>query len=715
MEIRAEIVREYISFFFSKIVGFERQEVKFLPINHSHKEFLSIAMDKVERLNRKGGKLRIRVWSNCYFIFHGSGTDPSSAYKAKVAEVKKQYPYLFVRSFVYFIFIDISKTNELLNGPPSNISTNQFKIWVFNSKYELHEETKRSNLFGIRLDQNESIDDYVYLANPASELERIEAANSDAIDCVRAFTGDLELLGQTAEILDVVRSEFKKNPNARIILEGPARSGKTIIAAILLGEYEDSKLLLMNYFFYQAIVDGFHALSGLSEQEIGALVKNPDLDLLLSLKDKVPYQLKRISENLSYAVEECGKARINSKTAKWLIENISQLNESIDKLGLGSDDLFVLTSLRNLKSKLSQKTSDEPFKDINKSNLVKLKEQIDGLLSGQYEALKNLQDKIINMIKELVANSKQKFFHHNINTKISSKLKEGCWIKRGEKTMSRMWFEDVHPALIICDEVQRLGRIPAYHSFDEFDEVKEILKHSRQSFFTGDNFQMLNHKYDEGINRISEEITKRGESLSRFTLPETVGVPAEIGVLNKYLTNPGTISCEEVAKCWRRERDFEMVFIDSDSDQLVLLFDEDKSGKKHLASPMDLYWMDYGEDIQISTNRRRNPIIPLKNHHKENFAYKFPYFCNEEIMPNYLLSAYELISREVESLYVHIPIFRKLHNDNIEWYRKHLYVLFTRPTGRLVVNFESKEEFNRIKSLVGVLQKSGAQVPASFY
>ena len=114
-------------------------------------------------------------------------------------------------------------------------------------------------------------------------------------------------------MLERVYTELELNSEARIIVEGPARSGKTIIAATLLGELEDSKFLLMNYFFYQAIVDGFHALSGLTEKEIETLVKNPELDLLISLKDAVPRLLGSIKKNLKYAIRECDVPRPNVK------------------------------------------------------------------------------------------------------------------------------------------------------------------------------------------------------------------------------------------------------------------------------------------------------------------------------------------------------------------------------------------------------------------
>jgi hypothetical protein len=417
MELNNEIVSDYISYFFSKIVSFNNKEIKYTSIGQCDNEFLSIAMDKIDRLRRKRGRLRSRVWSNCYFIFHSNEIEPSKIYREKVSEIKKRYPFLFIRSYVYFVFVNISKEKQatLPFERYRKIETKDYKIWLFNSKYELREETKRTNLFGMTLDENELIDDYMYLANPDSELQRMEAANSDAIDCVRAFTGDLELLEQTSAMLDTIRSEFKENPNARIILEGPARSGKTIIAATLLGEYQDSKLLLMNYFFYQAIVDGFHALSGWSPKEIDALVRNPELDRLLSLKNAMTGLLKKISKNLEYAIRECDRPRANSKTKQWLVENIEKFKDGFEELGFENKDLFIFKSLMNLHNKLISINDEKPFTNIDKNSLMKLGEQIEKLLSGNHEALKNLIATIVKTIEELIKNSKQKIFHHNIN------------------------------------------------------------------------------------------------------------------------------------------------------------------------------------------------------------------------------------------------------------------------------------------------------------
>lgn len=93
---------------------------------------------------------------------------------------------------------------------------------------------------------------------------------------------------------------------------------------------------------------------------------------------------------------------------------------------------------------------------------------------------------------------------------------------------------------------------------------------------------------------------------------------------------------------------------------------------------------------------------------RKDLSQSFKFFCAEQIMPNYALSAYELISREVESLYLKIPkrigpqvlqvSFSK--DDQIEsWIKRHLYVLMTRPTANLVISIEDKDLYDHFVSV----------------
>ncbi|MCL2746420.1 MAG: hypothetical protein FWE48_04975, partial [Coriobacteriia bacterium] len=143
--------------------------------------------------------------------------------------------------------------------------------------------------------------------------------------------------------------------------------------------------------------------------------------------------------------------------------------------------------------------------------------------------------------------------------------------------------------------------------------------------------------------------------------------------------------------------------IHSNPKKLVDEFRFDRSTKKHYAIPMN------------STFSKNAPIISdeietvdkFNNEEHKRLLEKFPFFTNTQIMPSYAFSAYELISREVESIYLHVPsyisvedVLLSIHEDN--WKKRHLYVLMTRATLNLVVNVESLQLFEYFKNTAKV-------------
>lgn len=702
-------------------------------------------MDKVSRLQRKGGKLRGRIWSHFLFIFYDGKAGEELA-KNTLSKLKVEYPFLFIRSYIYLIFIDRSEfsKNTLIKNEAPTPEKKDYKIWYYNTNYELKPFTIQL-AFGATLKDTETPDDIMHLVNPNEELKRVEVANSEIVDFVRAFSGDLSLFTQTSQMFKEVCKELdvdEPNSSTRILVEGPARSGKTIIASSLLGKYKNSKFLLMNRYFHRDLIDGLHGLLKLKKEEISKLVGNPVLDSLIFVKEGgVGKIFEMIIRNLDYAIDKrlC-EPQNTPKTAnaedirksikqtkEYLINNINKANEIFEPLksnieydNIPDDMLEIIESLLILRNELKEnKNNYNPFIDIGEKNLIVWK----NLLSGFLEDLKNadimqkFQNAIIEAISELIKNSGQKFFHHDIR----SEFARGCWIKRGNPTLSKMWTDDEKVDLIICDEVQRLGFIGKFRNCDAFNEIKQILSHSEKSFFVGDNFQMLNYKYDQGIKKIQQCLKEQDDGLngelSRKELPDSVGIPPEIGKLMKYLTNPDEKEIEDVVDCFkkRENKNYKIVFIYNDNSRLVKEFDEDKSVRKHFAIPLDSLWLKGGDEFTITGNDRKISVIP------EDITKKYPFFCNEEIMPNYYLSAYQLISREIDSLYVNIPIFSEnnpMNDENPppgvasdtkvkEWYRKHLYVLFTRPTEKLVVNFENPNDYSLMINRVYELIKKG--------
>ena len=240
-----------------------------------------------------------------------------------------------------------------------------------------------------------------------------------------------------------------------------------------------------------------------------------------------------------------------------------------------------------------------------------------------------------------------------------------------------------------------------YCTEDEFNEVEAVLENSKQSFFCGDDFQMLNPIYDQGIGAIEQII---GEDITRLKIPDSIGVPAEVGELIKYLLDEHCIP--------ELSTGFEIQLLYRDDIRFVELFEADGSTKKHYAIPINYGW--YQNDPYIlrtnanTTEKCTDECKPCCEHKRipmltEKLRERFKFFCSEAVMPNFALSAYELISREVESVYLKIPqeigldVVRRpmfLETDTQKkdrnWKKQHLYVLMTRATMRLVINVEDR-------------------------
>lgn len=76
----------------------------------------------------------------------------------------------------------------------------------------------------------------------------IEDNNRDIFDCVNAYRGNLDYTSLTLQNIDNI-VEAIDNGDEYLLVEGSARTGKTIIAMSLLAKYKNSSLLVMNHFF----------------------------------------------------------------------------------------------------------------------------------------------------------------------------------------------------------------------------------------------------------------------------------------------------------------------------------------------------------------------------------------------------------------------------------------------------------------------------------
>jgi hypothetical protein len=224
---------------------------------------------------------------------------------------------------------------------------------------------------------------------------------------------------------------------------------------------------------------------------------------------------------------------------------------------------------------------------------------------------------------------------------------------------------------------------------------------------------MLNPIYDQGIGAIEQ---MAGEDITRLKIPDSIGVPAEVGELIKYLLDEHCIP--------EFRTGFEIQLLYRDDIRFVEMFEADGSTKKHYAIPINYGW--YKSDPYIlrtnaNTGKCTDECMPCCEHKKismltEKLRERFKFFCSEAVMPNFALSAYELISREVESIYLKIPqdicldVVKRpmfLETDTKQkgrnWKKQHLYVLMTRATMKLVINVEDKALYGHLSERLSLV------------
>ena len=726
-DIDQKTLIQYERVFFREVCGLDTSDRDSLsvplnaPLERMH---FACVQDTVERLTADwGGNLSKFQWRNCIFVPIDRLTKPNDIYEEVYETLRQEYPSLFIRSYVYVIFIKVYGSTALtLDIPSAAPSKEDLQIYAWNTNYEVRLQGKK-DLFNLENKQDVDASAKVFVvSDPGRELRRIQDANSDVIDAVRAYLGELDLIAQTREKLEDVESALETRPGSGVLLEGPARSGKTIIAMSLLARYPESKMLLMNWYFYDALQDAFKIWGRLDEDKIRRLFSTDEGTLALVRAKSVevgeleryrdePQLLDReilMRELPAHKMGSCPRWRNygDGQTADWRVTGIhadrTKEGDYVFAYKSGKRELNLMRVIkvhpesesasveyaygsgqRELHARLAE---DE---ERNGSELQRLLGVRESIASSDVD---ELIAKTIKDIADALAKGGQRFFHHHRGHR------EGLWIDD-----DRILIGDGD--LLICDEAQRLG------DYYGLDEVEELSNREGSLFLCGDDCQRLNRNGDLGIRRLID--ARRG--FRTFTLPESVGIPEEVASLVRSLLGEGPTP--------HMDSDFEIRLIHDDA-SLISAFESDLSGKKHYAIPNSsgFYRRGYVPGIRKTSDptesctegcddfclHRFIPMLP------KEICDKFKFFCSEAIMPSYALSAYELISREVESVYLKIPwsisagtlsASLETGNERDSWIKRHLYVLMTRATRRLVIEVEDKglyDLFARILEQAGV-------------
>ena len=295
-----------------------------------------------------------------------------------------------------------------------------------------------------------------------------------------------------------------------------------------------------------------------------------------------------------------------------------------------------------------------------------------------------------------------RIYHHDIKHRDN-----GCWITGLDTKSLRL---DI--SKLIVDEAQRLGALEetytyrGYHlsGFDAVDTIVNYQNHIQTVFF-GDDSQMLNPKYDLGIKNIKEKIGDRDYREYYFSSP--LGVPQEILKNVKFLLN------------YEKTQPYPLnnfsISIEKDPEKFIKRYLDDEQRKKHLVVSLI-------GDVNIdSVDIGGVTFKSLKN------ANISRYLFNETVQKEHYLTAYSVISREIESVYLFMPkhiylddnesIQSRYSKDN-SFLMKHLYTIMTRATMSLVICCEDEklgEYFNeRIEAIKAEEEKEENDEPVEY-
>lgn len=287
-DLSSELLKRYIDYYFYDMIRISKDK----DVYYQKKDnmYISIMKDEIDRKIKGSGKLREKPWSNFLFFFidkdkfincfgtNGNHRDILSIdndnniilsdfvinnsiknnqaiylnrknnYKLSKClfdKIKKNYSYLFVRSYVYITIILVDES--------ASTNKTDYLTYYFNTNYKFTETNGKTNFIANVINS--------YLVDDIQiELDNMRDANRDVFDCVRAYNNNLDYTPLTSYNLDNIVNSINEGTEY-LAVDGCARTGKTIIAMSLLRLYPASNLLLMNYYFYKALKDAFAALN----------------------------------------------------------------------------------------------------------------------------------------------------------------------------------------------------------------------------------------------------------------------------------------------------------------------------------------------------------------------------------------------------------------------------------------------------------------------
>ncbi len=227
--------------------------------------------------------------------------------------------------------------------------------------------------------------------------------------------------------------------------------------------------------------------------------------------------------------------------------------------------------------------------------------------------------------------------------------------------------------LLIIDEAQRLSESQMENVIENKDNINVLL---------GDNLQAINIKSDRGISCFENLLTNKRIEYTKYYFDYSIGLASNVLYSIKYLI------FNEVPFNNQNINNYDINFY-NDVNVFVNKYRSDETFRKHMAT------------IYMGCSDYDTTIESFDRMHK-NILHRYPYFLDKDIKEKVMITTYELISRELDSVYIYIPKTVTANEKGLHYcdtrYDKfllnQLYVLFTRAKGEINVYCEDKSTFD---------------------
>ena len=228
--------------------------------------------------------------------------------------------------------------------------------------------------------------------------------------------------------------------------------------------------------------------------------------------------------------------------------------------------------------------------------------------------------------------------------------------------------------ILIIDEAQRLNDI----------QIEQLVNNNNHNInvILGDNLQAINYKSDRGIEKIEKNIIEKKYDYTKYYFDYSIGLASNILYSIKYLifndikfNNQNTNEYE--INIFNNEREFIKKYIN------------DSSYKKHMAT------------VYMSNCDYDETITGFERWHVDRFKH-YPYFLNNYVKEKVMITTYELISRELDDIYIYLPDTISADDFGIHYIIRNrdlyllnqIYVLATRAKGEINIYCKNPTTYN---------------------